>query len=83
MTDTGSSSIFSVIRKNYSSYYRRLKSNKEDTTMKQKHIDASREIRLWMVQVIGPAAAAYILVNKPEVLDTIKGRIMNSWWLGR
>lgn len=45
--------------------------------MKQKHIDASREVRLWIGQIIIPAVmlAGTIIVNNPEMKSCVRGKI--------
>ena len=39
--------------------------------IKVKHIEAAREVRLWLAQIVGPAMAVYIMAH-PEVIDRIK-----------
>jgi hypothetical protein len=44
--------------------------------MKQKHIDASREARLWIGQVIVPILAVTgILAYTPEVHNTVTNKV--------
>ena len=55
--------------------------------MKQKHIDAAREARLWLAQIVGPAVAVYLLAH-PEAIERIrnaavKAKIMQMFGFGQ
>ena len=43
--------------------------------IKTKHIDAAREARLWLAQIVMPMTIGYVLVKKPEVIDKLQDSI--------
>lgn len=45
--------------------------------MKQKHIEASREVRLWLAQIVGPAVAVYLLAH-PEAIERIRNAAIKA-----
>lgn len=47
--------------------------------MKQKHVDAAREVRLWIGQVIAPLGlgVAYLFSVKPECKDAVRNKVNN------
>ena len=45
--------------------------------MKQKHIEASREARLWIGQVIIPAATAVLMIS-PEAREWTVQKVQNT-----
>lgn len=48
--------------------------------MKQKHIDAAREARLWVVQIIGPAVGILLMIV-PKSRELIVERATD--WMGK
>lgn len=44
--------------------------------LKQKHIEASREARLWLSQIVIPIGAIIVLTNE-EARDKLKGFVDN------
>lgn len=47
--------------------------------MKQKHVDAAHEVRLWIRQVIAPLGlgVAYLFSVKPECKDAVRNKVNN------
>lgn len=47
--------------------------------MKQKHVDAAREVRLWIGQVIAPLGlgVAYLFSVKPEYKEAVRNKVNN------
>lgn len=45
--------------------------------MKHKHIEASRELRLWLGQIVLPAVAAFALTN-PETREKLVRKVTNA-----
>lgn len=46
--------------------------------LKQKYVDAAREVRLWLVQVIIPNVALVMVLSNKSVRNTIEGTAMGA-----
>ena len=51
--------------------------------IKQKHVDAAREVRLWFKEVIIPAGVVVALFKNPDALknkaNKVKDRVEEEW----